>query len=96
MNVVWTDVAQKTHQNNLDYLLQEWPNQVLINYIDELDQVIVRISNNPYLFPIYNRKKKIHKCVLNRNLSLYYQVLKDDVILLLFWNTQQNPKSLKL
>ena len=96
MNIIWTKTAEKTHLKNLNYLEKEWSKSTILNYIEELDATIHRITINPNLFPHYNKRKEIHKCVLNKHLTLYYQVKKNTIILLLFWNTNQNPNNIKL
>jgi len=92
MIVVWTKKAEITHQENLNYLEKDWPNTALLKYLDQLDSVIYKISVNPNLFPLYNKKKHIHKCVINKKISVYYKFKNNTIILLVFWNNLQEPK----
>jgi hypothetical protein len=96
MTVFWMPEAIETFAQNLSYLKEEWSEDVVTNFIDKTEETISYIKANPLLYPSINKKKKIHKCIVVRQVSLYYKVHKDRIDLLTFWNNYQNPKKLKL
>jgi hypothetical protein len=47
------------------------------------------------LFP-YSKEGGIHKCVLVKQVSLFYRIKANNVELLVFWDTRQDPAKLVL
>lgn len=94
--VNWTTKAKSSFQKNLDYLAEEWTVKVLNDFIDRVDEILSRIEENPLLYPVYDRHRNIHKCVVHKRIALYYRVFdNNNVDLIVFWNTYQDPKKLK-
>jgi Plasmid stabilization system protein len=97
MKVFWTQEAKDTFNSNIDYLLLEWGEVVTSHFLDRVDQVILRITKSPNLYPIVIRGERIHRCVVVKQISLYYRIVSDEQIdLLTFWNNYQNPERLKI
>jgi len=44
----------------------------------------------------YSPESDIHKCVIVRQVSLFYRVKFDVIELVLFWDNRQDPAKLKL
>ena len=95
MKVVWSSEASYTFEQNIIYLQTEWNESVIDSFITRTEQAIELISKNPLLFPVLNKKKAIHRCVIVKQITLYYHVADNYVLLLTFWNNYQNPKKLK-
>jgi plasmid stabilization system protein ParE len=97
MKVIWTPEASETFNSNVDYLLTEWGDQVTSDFLDRVDEVIGSIKSGPEIYPLVNKNDQIHRCVVVKQITLYYQVISSERIdLLTFWNNFQNPESLKL
>ena len=96
MQVIWTPEAEATFNQNIAYLQQEWNDKVIERFIDKTDKLIILISEQPLLFPFAHKKKSIRKCLVVKQVSLYYRVQKDTVYLITFWNNYQHPHKLKL
>ena len=96
MNVVWTTDAEDTYEQNIAYLQDEWDDFVISTFIENTDEAIAYIVDNPALYPFYDKKNKIRRCVIVKQISLYYKITETNIELLLFWNNYQNPKKLKL
>lgn len=96
-NVSWTKESKITFNENIEYLIQKW-NQASINdFLDRIDEVVKGISENPEVYPVYRKSDQLHKCVLNKHVTLYYRVASENRIdLITFWNTHQNPSNLKV
>jgi len=45
--VVWSERALKEYEALLDYLLDEWNEQITMQVVDELEQSVLRIQNTP-------------------------------------------------
>lgn len=96
-DISWTDESFVTFNENIEYLSQEWDLTTINNFLDRVDEVLEAISENPNLYPIHNKDDQVHKCVLNKHITLFYRVATHSRIdLITFWNTHKNPKNLKL
>jgi|SRR5688572_1407207 len=93
----WTSESKKTFNQNLEYLSEEWDNQVINNFLDRVEEVLEQIRSNPELYPLHRPSDQIHKCVVHKRIILYYKIVDDKHIdLLTFWNTYQGPDKLKV
>jgi plasmid stabilization system protein ParE len=93
----WTSESKKTFNQNLEYLSEEWDNQVINNFLDRVEEVLEQIRRNPELYPLHRPEDKLYKCIVHKRVILYYKVVDDEHIdLLTFWNTYQDPDNLKV
>jgi plasmid stabilization system protein ParE len=98
MRVVnWTEEAKSTFNSNLNYLHAEWNAKVVSDFLDRVDYVVELIQTNPNSFLLVNSEKNVRRCVVTKQISLYFKIVsKDQIDLITFWNTYQNPEKLKL
>lgn len=95
--VQWTPESKRTFNPNIEYLIREWDTQVTHNFLDRVDEVLGLIKHNPLLFPAHRPADNIHKCIVDKRIIVYYRIVDEQNIdLLTFWNTFQNPDNLKL
>jgi len=59
-------------------------------------QIIQQISINPNQFPCFIKSKKIRKCVLSPQTTLYYSVADTRIELISFRSNFKNPKTLNI
>jgi hypothetical protein len=93
--VFWTSEAEATFNQNILYLEYQWTEAVIENFIQKTEEAINTISANPLLYPLVNKKKGIHKCLVVKQVSLYYKVVENRIYLITFWNNFQGPEKLK-
>jgi plasmid stabilization system protein ParE len=91
-HILWSNEAEITFENNLVYLEKEWSPSTILKFIDRTDDILNKISSNPKLFPYHKKKENIHKCVITRQITVYYKVNKDSITLITFWNTYQDNR----
>ncbi|MFP4291466.1 MAG: type II toxin-antitoxin system RelE/ParE family toxin [Cyclobacteriaceae bacterium] len=94
--VIWTPEAEATFQAQLDYLEEAWPEITLRKFIDRAFEVIDHLGEHPEMYPVYQARQHIHYCVINPYVTLYYKVKEEQVDLLLFWPSRQDPDKLPL
>ena len=95
LKVFWTSDATESFNSAISYLESNWTDKEVRNFVKATDRTIVLISNFPRIFR-RSAKKNIHQAVITKQTSLFYQVEKKHIELLLFWDNRRNPKSLKL
>ena len=93
----WTEEAEKSFNNNVEYLSQTWDQATIVNFLDRVDKVSYNIGKNPDIYPVFNKEERVHRCVVNRHITLFYRVSdKDHIDFLTFWNTHRDPNDLTL
>lgn len=93
----WTLRAWRTYEANIEYLRNAWTQQEINNFIELTDKQILRLSRFPKLGSSRNNKSQNIRCVvLHKRVLLIYKhkPVKNEIDLLVFWNTWQNPKKL--
>ena len=87
-----TREAESTFNQNLDYLEKEWNNEVMIEFLNRVDQVVETINENPFLFPLVGYENDVRKATINKRITLYYRIIDEVTIeLLSFWNNYRDP-----
>jgi len=95
--VEWTKESEISFGENIEYLSKSWDLATINNFLDRVDEVVETLEANPKLYPVHRKKDKVHKCVLNKHITLYYRIAsKSRIDLLSFWNTHQDPNSLNI
>jgi hypothetical protein len=59
-DIVWSNQAEITFYNNLEYLEEEWSRKTILDFINRVEDILQKISLNPKLFPAY-REKRVHR-----------------------------------
>lgn len=95
MKVIWTPEAAETFKLNIDYLQVEWEDQVALNFLIRVEEVVETIKSNPEIFSSINKKDNIRRCVVVKQISLYYRVVSNKQIDLLTFGTRiKTPNAL--
>jgi hypothetical protein len=86
-------MAKITYTKTLEYLYEEWTEKELKAFIHRTEQVLKYIGANPLLYP-FSKKNSSHKCVVVKQVSLFYRVKGNYIELLIFWDNRQDPAKL--
>jgi plasmid stabilization system protein ParE len=95
--VNWTTRAWLTFETNLGYLQKEWTAKEISNFITSIDKKISIISRQPEIGKSRNKKHPhIRFTVIHKRVALIYKYKpqKNEIDLLVFWNTYRNPGKL--
>lgn len=95
-SIFWSSQAELTYAHNLEYLARRWSAKVILEFLDTTDDFLQEIARNPLLFPLYYKKSNIRYCILHKAITVYFKFSEDEVYLITFWNTYQNPATLVL
>jgi plasmid stabilization system protein ParE len=91
--IVWTTEANQTYLQVLEYLQEKWTEKEVNNFITRTETVLFHISQNPLQYS-YSKRYDVHKCVVRKQVSLYYNIKQDTVELISFWDNRQDPERL--
>ena len=97
MRVVWSFKALQTYFTIVDYLKNEWGDNIAENFIIKVEKVIDEIRQNPYMFEASKKYKNVRKGFLDKHNLLFYRVKprKEIIELLIFWDTRQDDKKIR-
>jgi plasmid stabilization system protein ParE len=91
--ITWSDEAVTDYHQTIDYLLQEWSEQAAIDFIEEVEAVLDILKLQPELYPL-SSYPQVRRAVIRKQVTLYYTLEKEEILLVRFWNTYQNPDNL--
>lgn len=95
-SIEWTDKASSDLQSIIDYLLLNWSEKELKNFVRKLDKRIELISINPRLFPKSGKRKNVRRSVLTKHTVIYYETSIESVRIVTLFDPRQNPQKLKI
>jgi len=93
--IIWSPLSEKDFANILNYLHAEWDDKVANHFIDLVDEFLEQILINPRQFPLIHKKKKVRKCVITKQNTLFYRDTKKQIDILRIYDTRQDSKKLK-
>jgi plasmid stabilization system protein ParE len=94
--ITWSPLSVNDFEIVLEYLHENWNEQVVMKYITEIESLLSNISKQPNLFPLVNKKLKVRKCVITKHNTLYYRIKENNIEIIRIFDTRQNPKKLKI
>jgi len=96
MDIFWTPKARHTYFKVLDHLEKAWTEREIQNFINEVDNLLEQIKQNPEMFEESRKKRNVRKGFVTKHNTLYYRVRprKEELQLLLFWDNRQDPDKL--
>ena len=93
--IKWTIRAKNDYTLILEYLRTNWTKKELQTFTNKTSKALFQIAKNPEIFPA-SKNKDVRKCVLIKQVSIYYRIKKSKIELLTFWDNRRTPKKLKL
>lgn len=84
-----------TYQENIDYLEKYWSVKEITNFIKKTEEVINILKISPRTFKKYRNYKNIHHIEILKQITLFYEVNKTNVVLLFFFNNHNDPNKIK-
>lgn len=94
--IKWTSRAEKSYGDQLEYLFNKWGNTSTVNFMNLTEKVLEHISETPRMYHCHDKKENLHRCVLNKQVSLYYKVEQDTVFLVVFWPNRRDKVNMGL
>ena len=95
----WTNKAWLTYLANIEYLQKAWTEKEISNFVLLVDKKLANLSKHPRIGSQRNKKyPNIRFSMVQKRIVLVYKhkPLKNEIDLLIFWNTYQHPRKLKV
>jgi len=93
-NVILSNRAKLKLDNLFLYLENEWSEKVKNEFIGKLNRIIEILSNNPKTFPASKKYPEILRCVLSRQISIFYKFDRKNIYIITVFDNRQNPQKL--
>lgn len=93
--IIWSPTARITYLNILKYLDDNWTLKEVTAFADRTNEILEFIRQNPLFYP-YSKESDTHRCVVVKQVNLYYRIKLREIELLVFWDNRQNPAKLLL
>lgn len=91
-DIVWSPRAKSDYLNLLAYLQQNWGQTVVRQFAKRMNDQLLIIQQNPNIYPKANRSSLIRRCVVTKQITLYYKRSKgSQVEIITLFDTRQNP-----
>ena len=87
--VIFSETAIKNLKEIKFYLISKWSERVYLNFKTKLIANIDLISKNPEAFP--KSDTTIYKCVLIKQITIFYRFNSTEIQILSLFDTRQNP-----
>ncbi|MBK7174362.1 MAG: type II toxin-antitoxin system RelE/ParE family toxin [Bacteroidales bacterium] len=91
LKIRWTEEATKNLDSIITYLEDNWTNKELTRFFTKLEKQISILSIFPEAFPISKKKSQVHRCVFMKQLTIYYAIESEHLVLLSIFDNRQNP-----
>ena len=97
MRVYFSNLAEANLKDICDYLQQKWNRKVRTDFLAKLDRKIQQIATNPLSCPKSNELGGFHKCVVTKQISLFYRIelSAEEIEIIVIFDTRQNPDKLR-
>lgn len=95
ITIVWSAKAQEDFEYNIQYLLENWPIEVVHQFTAETEKILHMLITHPKGFQ-YDQQLKCYFAPVAKQISLIYEIKGKKLVLLRFWNNFQNPRKLVL
>ena len=93
-NVKWTDRALHEYDQLIDHLWEDWGEKVTIKVSVKIEKSILRLTQSPGVFAFVNKAKRVQRCVVSNQTSIFFTVSSEFVVILSVFNNRQNPANL--
>jgi len=93
--VILTPLALKDFENVVDYLSANWGYEVVSNFIERFDKVIILLAENTSLYPFSDKKRGLQKCILTKHNILFFTASEQAIYIHTIFDTRQDPEKLK-
>lgn len=92
--LIWSSESKKNLADLIFYLEANWTEREIKNFFQKLEKIISLIKFKPQIFRVVNRKKRIRKCVVSKQISLYYRFDITEIFIVTVFDNRRNPNRL--
>ena len=95
LTIYWSKSADKKFDKIITYLEEEWGETVTTAFVKKVYDFLDILVEFPEIGSLEHTERNIRGFVIVRQLTLFYKIQGDSIILLNFFDNRQNPKRKK-
>ncbi|HYD90042.1 MAG TPA: type II toxin-antitoxin system RelE/ParE family toxin [Flavobacterium sp.] len=92
LDIYWSRRADAKFDKIIEYLLENWGERATKDFVQKVYMVLDILCVYPEMGPLQHTEKNIRGFVIVKQVTLFYKVQDDTLILLNFFGNFQNPK----
>ncbi len=94
--IIWSVLALKSYWEEIDFIYNKWGFIEADKFELLVNDYLLTLSSGT-IFSKYSEKTSIQSFVISKQTTLFYieRIPANKIELLLFWNNQKDPKTLK-
>jgi plasmid stabilization system protein ParE len=96
LKIFWSKRASIKFEQIVGYLLNEWSENSAKEFISKVFDFLDILPDYPEIGSLENKEKNIRGFTIVQQVTLYYRIKKDSIVLIVFFNNRQNPEKKKL
>ena len=96
-HILWTDSAKKSFNKIVNYLQKHWSEKEVAQFVNRTSAMIATLKRYPEMCRPSARRKNVRIGILDKHTQIiyYYNPVKKQIEILLFWGMKQNSSKLK-
>ena len=95
LTIYWSKKADEKFDQVIKYLVDEWGENVTRAFVRKVYDFLDILSEFPEIGTVENIERKIRGFVIVKQLTVFYKIQKEKIVLLDFFDNRQNPKRKK-
>ncbi|SHJ68882.1 Plasmid stabilization system protein ParE [Tangfeifania diversioriginum] len=95
LTIFWSKRADKKFDSIIAFLLEEWGEKVTRSFVKKVYEFLDILQEFPEIGTVENKNRNIRGFVIVKQLTLFYKIQGDKIILLNFFDNRMNPRKIK-
>lgn len=92
LNIIWTEDAIEDVAQNIDYLEKRWTKREVSKFSEKINAILEQLSKGNLTFKS-SGYKNIFEVPIVKQITLYYQIQGNNIVLVRFWNNYRDPNN---
>ena len=93
--IVWSDLALDDFSENIYYLEKDWTEKEVEKFIKKSLEILDKLSKGNIKFKP-TAYKNVFQIVIVKQITFFYKMEDNAILLLRFWNNYKNPSNFKI
>lgn len=90
-NIIWSEDAIEDVSSTIDYLKRRWTKREINRFSQKIEAVLEQLSKDNVTFKLTDYRNT-YKVPIVKQVTLFYQIQGNNIILVRFWNNYIDPK----
>ena len=80
----------------INFLKDDWSEKTAKEFLLKINSKLNFIKEFPFLYHLTEYRDDVRKCVVAKQVSLYYEIKENGILILSVFDSRQSPENLKL